>query len=527
MNAHRDLPGASPGRSYGALMRTPLMRRRTRQVLIAGLLFMLTFAVYWVTGPSRSPYDFQLSQANNIVHGQLHLTEEYTRNLYLLERVLFDGEGFCLPTNDPRGPEAAAEIENPRITDDCRHYMQHSLGPALMLVPLVMVWGLDINQTLISIIFGGLTAILVWALVRHFTDNRRTRLALTALAIFGTTFWYSASDGGVWHYAHTTAVFFVFASIYATLVMRNPLLAGAMVGAAFMCRPTTILAGIFPLIMFSEQWFHAAAQSPIWQRIRLRPLVLLAAGVAPFVLLAGVLNMMRFGSPLESGYNYTEQLYQTGLSWRWPHGFFDISYVGRHIHVVFEQMPIFSTNGSFIWPSWAGLAMWVTTPPLFYALFIHLRRHQRVVKYGVAVLGVTAAFIALRGVILALTGEQFGQQLVEPGLHLLPFWVLIGGAIAAAAVARDRLVLACWATVVAIAFVDFLFAATGWGQFGYRYGLDFMPFLFVLIVVAVGRQVRRHHLVLIGLGVLVNLWGVLWIQQFSQMQLFDWTWVSF
>ena len=95
--------------------------------------------IYWVTGPLRSPYDFQLSQANNIIHGQLHLTEEHTRHLHLLERVLFDGEGFCLPTDDPRGPQAAADIENPRITDDCRHYMQHALGPAFMLVPYIIM----------------------------------------------------------------------------------------------------------------------------------------------------------------------------------------------------------------------------------------------------------------------------------------------------------------------------------------------------------------------------------------------------
>ena len=80
---------------------------------------------------------------------------------------------------------------------------------------------------------------------------------------------------------------------------------------------------------------------------------------------------------------------------------------------------------------------------------------------------------------------------------------------------------------MAIAFIDWLFAATGWAQFGYRYGLDFMPFLWLLVVIAIGRRLRWYHAGLIGLAVLINLWGVLWIDKFDQMHLFGWTWVSF
>ena len=110
---------------------------------------------------------------------------------------------------------------------------------------------------------------------------------------------------------------------------------------------------------------------------------------------------------------------------------------------------------------------------------------------------------------------------------MLPFWLLIGGAIAGAVYARDRLVLAAWAGILAIALLDFMFAATGWAQFGYRYSLDFMPLLLLLVFVAVGQKIRWHHALLIGIGVLVNLWGVLWIFQFSRADLFGWTWIGY
>ena len=191
------------------------------------LVFVATFLVYWTLGPHKTAYDFQLSQANNMIHGHLDMTEEYTRNLRVLERVLYDGKGFCLPVNDPRGPESYADVVNPRITANCLSYMQHSLGPAILPIPFAFVFGLDVNQTLISCFIGALTAVIAFAIIRHFVETRRTQFALTVLAAFGTTYWYSAADGGVWHFAHATAFLFVMLSIWATLVRRSAILAGA------------------------------------------------------------------------------------------------------------------------------------------------------------------------------------------------------------------------------------------------------------------------------------------------------------
>jgi hypothetical protein len=61
-----------------------------------------------------------------------------------------------------------------------------------------------------------------------------------------------------------------------------------------------------------------------------------------------------------------------------------------------------------------------------------------------------------------------------------------------------------------------MYYGVGWVQFGYRYALDFMPFLWLLIAIAL----RRHRLDiyhpttplwLIVAGTLVNLWGAYWL----------------
>jgi hypothetical protein len=532
--ASRPARSLLPAALAGRFELTDERRRLLRDSVV---VFLLTFLVYWSLGPKSTPYDYQLSQANNFIHGHLDMTAEYTRNLRVLERVLYDpAVGYCLPVNDDRvtnNPPSYEDSPDAPITADCKHYMQHSLGPALMLVPVALIVGVDTQQgsspiqPFVGAVIGGLTALFAFGIVRRFTQHRPTVIALTVLVSFGTTYWYSASDGSVWHFATTTAVFFVFGSIYATLVMRNPLLAGAFVGMAFMCRPTTGLAGIFPLIVFADQWLPADAEGPIWRRVRLRPLIALAVGVAPFVGLTALLNYLRFHAPFESGYTFSEEFHQLSLIARWPYGVADPRYMPRHVQVFFEQMPNFGREGSYIWPSWWGLAMWVTTPPILYSLFVHLKRWATLRLAGILALAATCGFLLLRASEQALGAKGWGDDIFSTNLHLVPFFGLAAVAVGLAIATRDRLVIGAWVAALAILIADWQFAATGWAQFGYRYGLDFMPFLFVLILTAVGKRIAWHHAVLIGIGVLVNLWGVLWIFQFMPAQLFGWTWVSY
>jgi len=515
---------------------TPVVVRSERARVFGASLavFVFTFLVYYLTGPVNTPYDFQLSQANNIIHGHLDMTAEYTHNLNILERVLYDGKGFCLPINDPRGPEIDALIPNARFSADCKHYMQHSLGPAFMLIPLVLIFGMTVSQVLVSALVGAAGAVVVFAITRHFSNSLRTQLALTVLAVFGTQIWFSSADGSVWHFAHATAVFFVFSGIYFTVVRRNPLLAGAMFGAAFMCRPSTIIGGMFAIVAFSDMWLPAATEAgrSIVRRIRLRPLVALAVGVAPFILLNSLVNYLRFGSPFESGYSYGEQVYQDNLTWVYVHGLFSPQYWSRHVAIVFEQMPIFSQDPPFIRPSWAGQAMWAVSPALLLGLFVHLRKWVWPARLAAFAIALSGSVLIIGAASAQLGMNPWTPASVPFALHLWPFWIVIGLAIVLSIANRDRLVVACWAAIVPIVLFNWMFAATGWAQFGYRYGLDFVPFLFLLAVIMVTRGTRltRYQIVLIGASVLINLWGVLWILKFAIAPggpLNGWTWVSY
>ncbi len=54
------------------------------------------------------------------------------------------------------------------------------------------------------------------------------------------------------------------------------------------------------------------------------------------------------------------------------------------------------------------------------------------------------------------------------------------------------------------------YTATGWVQFGCRYALNYLPFLFIPIANGLLRMPRAIAWILIGTSILINTWGVYW-----------------
>jgi hypothetical protein len=67
---------------------------------------------------------------------------------------------------------------------------------------------------------------------------------------------------------------------------------------------------------------------------------------------------------------------------------------------------------------------------------------------------------------------------------------------------------------------------TGFAQFGYRFGLDYYPFLFLLVVASIGDSLKWHHKLLITLSVAINLGAVLWRYEFAPVRAFGVDWLG-
>lgn len=81
--------------------------------------------------------------------------------------------------------------------------------------------------------------------------------------------------------------------------------------------------------------------------------------------------------------------------------------------------------------------------------------------------------------------------------------------------ARSSIDRALWLTVFAVAIPGLLYQNTGWEQFGYRFAMDYMPFLFMLLAVG-ARPLTVRVKALIILGIAVNLFGAITFGRFDQ-----------
>jgi len=71
---------------------------------------------------------------------------------------------------------------------------------------------------------------------------------------------------------------------------------------------------------------------------------------------------------------------------------------------------------------------------------------------------------------------------------------------------RDWIVKFLWITILSTALVGLFYQNTGWVQFGYRFSLDYTPYLFMLLAVG-RRKIGPLFIVLMILSIIVSTFG--------------------
>lgn len=334
-----------------------------------------------------------------------------------------------------------------------QHYGIDGPFPVVLLLPVVILFGTDANQTMVAIGVAAFALYLAWRLLLALGVARTPRLFLLLFLFAGTDVWWCAELGDVWFLAHLCAVAATLGALIELTGKRRGWLVALLAIAAAESRNTLVLAlPLYAYLLASGDLRAAAAEArgePVPQdaydvRRSMRAFGgVLALGVAGWV----AYNEAMWGTVLDIGHT----LYFHQDSWGQKEGSpFQLIYLPYQLYSFFVQGPIFV--------QWLQRTQWP---------------YLKVDPNGVALTFTSPALV------LAFLAQM-----------------------------PSRLKWALWITTALVAGPSFLYYLNGWYQFGMRHALDFEPYLFVLMAFAVRREIPHWGAILCAYSAIVGAWGV-------------------
>lgn len=332
-----------------------------------------------------------------------------------------------------------------------RWYVSFPPGPALLMLPGVALWGFQFDDVSFTLAFAALNVLLLFLLLESFRRagehhrSRREDAELALLFAFGTVAFSCSIRGEVWFTAEVLGVTASVLYLMSAHRARRPLLAGLAWSLAAVTRTPLLFSAVFFLLEVV-----AGAERPA----------------------------ARWRDPA---------VWRDRARWR--------------------QLGLFALGAAPLLAAaaWSNQVRFGSPFDFGHAHFWNNRVNAEVQRYGLFSLHylerqLHAAFTRLphlEGGRLAWDPRGMSLILTTP-LFLWLLWPR----------ERPRLHLALWLTVAATALPAFLYQNTGYVQFGYRFSLDWTPYLFALLALG-DRPMGRAFWAAGLLGVAVNTWGAL------------------
>jgi len=355
-------------------------------------------------------------------------------------------------------------------------YVSFPPFPALVILPAVAIWGTNTLDALFWAILAGLPSALLFLLLRRLSDSgastrsERQNLMLTALFAFGSVYFFVAVQGAVWFSAQVVASGLLVAFLLFSMDAAQPLLAGATLGALIATRPPTLLVGLFFLVevlrryrrtIQTEGTGHPLVTAGRWLRG-----ADLGKAIKPLLLfsapllVAVALQLWMNAARFDDPFVFGHEYLQ--IKWKSridTWGLFNLHYVSKNLAVFAASLPWLTDTAPHLKISLHGLALWFTTPNLLWLLW----------------------------------PAKIDARMV--GLYL---------------------------SVGLIALLNLCYQNSGWIQFGYRFSLDYMPMLIVLLALG-GRRFGPIFALVLAFAIAVNSFGAATFDRSWQFYDNDWT----
>ncbi|HEX2914017.1 MAG TPA: hypothetical protein VH186_24650 [Chloroflexia bacterium] len=353
--------------------------------------------------------------------------------------------------------------------------------PGVVMLPFVLVWGLDANQVAVSVGLGIVNVLLARLVLNKLSDyyflSINVRNWLTLLFGFGTVAWQSSVQGTVWYFAQVCALTLLLLSLLVGFSTKNPFFTGLLVGLAGLARPTCWLTLLFWVIFFckiySDKLPVESVRNPESRLIRAASFlkkyapgfIYLIIGPVACLFFMFFYNWLRFGSFSDFGYmnmSVNEWL-KADLN---RYGQFSFHYFGKNFYYAFLNLPNIQFTQPFIKFDQVGNSIFAITPAFLLVPF------------------------ALR-------------YLRKPFSKWLSDWASV-------------LTLGAFLSTIAVLFMVLLYYNTGEAQLGYRFIQDCLPFMIILVALAWPTKKMFFNLagIMVVISVVMNFLGTVWYQLF-------------
>jgi len=250
------------------------LRNRVFLALGLAMAVLLTLAVFYAAYAEQPFTNSYALQADAFLKGRLWVTD------------CFDGD--------------CAVYEG-------RTYVMFPPLPAVIAMPFVALFGTGFSGFVFIGLAFSAASMLVWhRILAHLMRIHSQQAVWLLLAIaFATPLYYvTIRSSGVWFLAQSTAFLFVTLALYLTIARRMLVLAGVMIGLAFLCRQFSVfyLPFLFMLTFSPESPTFRIDRQRIVDALKLGLPVL--AAVMTYV----AYNYFRFGAIGTTGYEHMMNL---------------------------------------------------------------------------------------------------------------------------------------------------------------------------------------------------------------------------
>ncbi len=332
-------------------------------------------------------------------------------------------------------------------------YVSFPPMPAVLMAPGVAIFGYRFNDVWFSVLLAALSPLLLFLLLGRLRTvglSERSEgddLWLTLLFTLGTVNYFVSVRGEVWYTAHVVGVVMLLLYLHASLQGRYPLWAGLALGCGVASRVTlafAVVVFVAELVRTRGDWPARGTLLERLREVKWQPLVKPALLFAAPLVVIALLLMWHNQARFDSPFEFGH----TYLDIYWKdriqqYGLFDVHYLARNLSAAFTLTPHLQPEAPYVLVSRHGMSLLLVTPAL-----------------------------------------------------LLVVWPLRVGA-------WHR---SLWLAVGLMAGLVLLYQNTGFVQYSYRFAVDFMPLLVLLLALG-GRRLSTPVKVLIVIGVLMNLFG--------------------